>query len=624
MKVSVVIPVKNGARTLKECLEGIFSQDVAFPLEVLAIDSGSTDGSLDILRSFPVTVLSIEPGEFNHGDTRNLGAMETDGDLIVFTVQDAYPADRSWLSRLIGNLVKDPEVAGAFSRIIPRPDCGPLVENGVRGDLNFGSERIEMRYDEPRAPEGWDPHTHRLRANFNDVASALRREVWEKIPFQRTPFGEDIIWADSALRAGYKIVFDPESTVIHSHEYHPASIFPRTHIDGWFNKAYIGRYCIEKLSHVFIMTWRLFKEDRVFLKSRVPDPGRRLRESATSLAYHFMAFLGFHLGGKVPGHLPPVAPVETDPIRVLLACSSVFGSEGACTSHVLDLARRLEDQGLQVMLLFCEDGKRIAHPIRERWGGLPLFRLDAGKSGEDLEIRMPSPFLEEAFDDLLEREKPDILHCLDFRAPTADLLALGCRFGLPSLVNLSDFWFRCPRTDLVRPDGSCCINRRPPGLGCGPCLAHQHEFIFPAAWIDKGIRTLWGGRLKPKPRPYAGRKADAASSANLVGLFLRPDLMKNRLSEAETVVVPSLFGREKCIEAGIDPSKVVYIGPWASSAPPKRRNETLATDRSAGRKEPESGASTASRTVNALVVQYRQVLSRRAWRERMEAVESRV
>ena len=242
---------------------------------------------------------SIHPGDFNHGDTRNLGAALTDGEVIVFTVQDAYPQDEHWLARLTDNLFKDEQTAGAYSRIIPRPECGPLVEKGVKGDLNFRDERIEMTYESPDAPERWDRHTHRVRANYNDVSSAMKRSVWERLPYPRTPFGEDSAWADSALRAGCKIVFDPTSVMVHSHEYNPASVYPRTHIDGWYNQAFFQRLCIEKLSHVFIMTWRHFKEDRAFLKTKALSPLRKAKESVTSLAFHFMEFLGFYLGGLV-------------------------------------------------------------------------------------------------------------------------------------------------------------------------------------------------------------------------------------------------------------------------------------------------------------------------------------
>ena len=71
--VSVVIPVKNGIDTLASCLDGIFGQTLRDKLEVIIIDSGSTDGTLDLLKKYPVRVYNLPPKEFNHGETRNLG-----------------------------------------------------------------------------------------------------------------------------------------------------------------------------------------------------------------------------------------------------------------------------------------------------------------------------------------------------------------------------------------------------------------------------------------------------------------------------------------------------------------------------------------------------------------------
>ncbi|MBL8768124.1 MAG: glycosyltransferase, partial [Planctomycetes bacterium] len=98
MKVSIVIPTWNGEDTIAECLRGVFEQDVGFETEVLVIDSSSTDRTREIVSRFPVRLHVIDQREFDHGDTRNLGALMTTGDFIVFLVQDAYPERRDWLS----------------------------------------------------------------------------------------------------------------------------------------------------------------------------------------------------------------------------------------------------------------------------------------------------------------------------------------------------------------------------------------------------------------------------------------------------------------------------------------------------------------------------------------------
>ena len=93
-RVSAVIPVKDGERYLQELLDALAGEGVD---EVLVIDSSSRDSSLEIARAAGVSLLEIEPGEFGHGRTRNIGAELTSGELICFLTQDATPCP-GWLA----------------------------------------------------------------------------------------------------------------------------------------------------------------------------------------------------------------------------------------------------------------------------------------------------------------------------------------------------------------------------------------------------------------------------------------------------------------------------------------------------------------------------------------------
>ena len=88
--ISIVIPVRNGGEDLRLCLEGIRKQQVDEDIEVVVIDSGSTDGSTQIAADWGADVHSIAAAEFHHGRTRNLGARLAKGDTLVFTSQDAW------------------------------------------------------------------------------------------------------------------------------------------------------------------------------------------------------------------------------------------------------------------------------------------------------------------------------------------------------------------------------------------------------------------------------------------------------------------------------------------------------------------------------------------------------
>src|SRR5262245_26038801 len=125
--VSVLLVTKNGERYLAELLQRVTRQQGPVAVrEIIAVDSGSRDGTLQILRAFDAQLVQIAPHEFGHGKTRNLAAARAQGDYLVFLTQDATPANEHWLANLLAPLQTDPEVAGAYSRHLPRPHCHPM------------------------------------------------------------------------------------------------------------------------------------------------------------------------------------------------------------------------------------------------------------------------------------------------------------------------------------------------------------------------------------------------------------------------------------------------------------------------------------------------------------------
>lgn len=177
----------------------------------MAIDSGSTDGTQELVRSHGGRVHEIPPDDFNHGETRNLGARLARGQTVVFTVDDALPTDEHWLDRLTQPLREDNAFAGAYARQVAYDTAPP-----------HQAFYIEHRYGpEPRTQRASRPEDLTL-ANvlFSNVASAIRRKVLEEFPFASDiVIAEDLEWCGRVLLAGYEIAYVPDAVVKHSHAY---------------------------------------------------------------------------------------------------------------------------------------------------------------------------------------------------------------------------------------------------------------------------------------------------------------------------------------------------------------------------------------------------------------------
>jgi rhamnosyltransferase len=192
---------------------------VADEVETIVVDSGSTDGSLDLARSRNARVIEIPNSEFRHGATRNRAAEVAHGDTLVFTTQDARAFDDRWLERLCAPLRTDDELAGVYGRQIPRDDAIP-PERFLLGFL-YGCEPRVQRATDPDSMSVWT-------TLFSNSNSAVKRAVWKRYPFdEEVIWGEDQDWARRVLLAGYAVRYEPKAVVEHSHDNTVASAFKR-------------------------------------------------------------------------------------------------------------------------------------------------------------------------------------------------------------------------------------------------------------------------------------------------------------------------------------------------------------------------------------------------------------
>jgi len=217
LTVSIVIPVLNAAEHLALLARLFQSQKPVPPLEVVLVDSGSTDDTLALAKQLGFITTTIFP--FSHGGARNLGARLARGDLVVFLTQDAEPADERWLNQLTAPF-QDPQVAGVYGRQLPRPDATPLECLFLAH--RFPAGEAQTRRYSAESPIGYE------EAFFSNVNAAVRRSVLLENPFDETLLMcEDQQFSRDVLRIGYAVTYAPNAQVIHSHTYTLRRYFQR-------------------------------------------------------------------------------------------------------------------------------------------------------------------------------------------------------------------------------------------------------------------------------------------------------------------------------------------------------------------------------------------------------------
>lgn len=202
--VSIIMRSYNEAWALRETLPALHAQEYS-EWELIVIDSGSTDGSVDLIRSAkPAEFVQIRPDEYNPSRVMNRGMRLARSEFGIFLNADATPQGPGWLRPLVTSL-KDPQVAACFGRQIPRPDCQAVYACDY--DRCFGPRRESATWDH----------------FFSMVSSGLRRDVWGRRGFREDlQFAEDDEYTRWCRAAGYRVDYVPESVVMHSHNYTPA------------------------------------------------------------------------------------------------------------------------------------------------------------------------------------------------------------------------------------------------------------------------------------------------------------------------------------------------------------------------------------------------------------------
>ncbi len=248
-QVSIIVRAFNEEEHLGRLSEGIYFQKFDFPIEVILVDSGSTDRTLEVASAFPVKIIHIAPEEFSFGRSLNFGLAAAQGDFCAIVSAHCYPVDQHWLADLVA----------------------PFADE--RTALVYGRQRggETTKYSEEQIFASWFPSesVEDYQVSFcNNANSAIRRAVWKSHPFdEELPGLEDIDWARRVRREGYRISYQATAGVYHVHDENRRQIYRRYYREAL---AYRQIYPDE--------AFRFFDFARFFLMNTISDAVHAVRD----------------------------------------------------------------------------------------------------------------------------------------------------------------------------------------------------------------------------------------------------------------------------------------------------------------------------------------------------------
>jgi glycosyltransferase involved in cell wall biosynthesis len=281
MTCSIVIRAYNEEKHISRLLEGIKQQTLR-DVEIILVDSGSTDSTVPIAESFGARIVRIAAEAFTFGRSLNFGVREAAREFIVIASAHVYPVYPDWLESLLRSF-EDERVA-----------------------LTYGKQRgpDTAKYSEQQIFHQWYPDTSNLNqptAFCNNANAAIRKSLWEKHPYDESLTGlEDLAWAKWAKEQGYKIAYVAEAEIVHVHNETPRGVYNRYRREAMaFKKIYpeshFSVYDFVRLTVANILSdlWHAAR-DRVLWKN-----------FASIFWFRFMQFHGTRMGHRETSLVTP-------------------------------------------------------------------------------------------------------------------------------------------------------------------------------------------------------------------------------------------------------------------------------------------------------------------------------
>uniref|UniRef100_UPI00404A046E glycosyltransferase n=1 Tax=Flavobacterium sp. TaxID=239 RepID=UPI00404A046E len=282
MKCSVIIRSYNEEKHIGKLLQGIYSQELSngLELEVILVDSGSTDSTISIAKKLGARVVSILNEEFSFGRALNLGCSASSGEVLLFASAHVYPVYTDWISKIV-SLFRNPDVAAVYGR---------QVGNNL------------TKFSESQIFSKWFPaqsNYNQVNPFCNNANCAIRRSCWEILPYDESLTGlEDLAWANKILKMGFKIAYEAEAVIVHVHEETPKKIRNRYYREAIAFKHIFPRIKFTLLEFLYLLISNILLDSVHAIRL-----GVFIQELNWIIVFRFNQFYGTYLGHKQKGEI---------------------------------------------------------------------------------------------------------------------------------------------------------------------------------------------------------------------------------------------------------------------------------------------------------------------------------
>lgn len=304
--VSVIIPVKNPGKIFERVLSAVCSQAYDGYAEVIIIDSGSTDGTLELITESSkihknLKLFTIPSSEFGHGKTRNFAIKKSSGELIAVITHDATPVNKDWLSNLVQPFLENENVAGVFGRHKANEDADIFTKRELNqhfDGFNRTPPITHYKIEDFNAYSA-DKNLQMFYCFFSDNNAMLRKSAWEKIPYDDVNFAEDQKWAKAILENGYIKAYADDAIVFHSHNYTMIEVFRRSFEEAVSFQIHFQHQIIRSLLDLIkIILFKIRIDFSVLLRAKELSLSKKFFLLFYRPLYNLLRFFGYFLGSK--------------------------------------------------------------------------------------------------------------------------------------------------------------------------------------------------------------------------------------------------------------------------------------------------------------------------------------